>query len=245
MPQTKAVIFDFIGTLANARQYTMQASLETLHRALTEAGFQTDKEAFLRAYGVAHEKYRLVRFGELREVTNAVWVSETLCSCGYDVEIEDGRLKEALNVFFKAYVDSLSLRPHAKKLLQTIKERCKVGLVSNFTYAPVVHAGIRKLGIAPYFNAVIVSHDCGYRKPHPTIFTTALERLGVSAQEAVFIGDCPAEDIKGALQAGIRTVFVESQFFKAADLEASGQKPQFAAKDLKEINQNLPKILMQ
>jgi putative hydrolase of the HAD superfamily len=235
MALAKALIADYIGTLANASCYSMADSMAKLHSALAEAGYRTEKTEFLRAYQIAHEKYRLVRYEELREVTNAVWVSETLCSLGFDVDVEDERMKFALNVFFQDFVDSLELRPCAERLLQKATENCKVGLISNFTYAPVVYASLRKLGIDRYFSTTIVSQENGWRKPHPKIFNDALQKLQVKPSETVFIGDSPKEDIKGALQAGMKTVFVRSQFFTAEDLAASGEKPHMTAKDVEEI----------
>jgi len=213
----------------------MEASIEKLYNALVEAGYYTEKENFFAAYGKAHEKYRVIRYGEHKEVTNAVWVSETLCNLGLNVTIEDSEMKAALDVFFQDYIDSLELRAGAEMLLKKVKESCKLGLVSNFTYAPVVHNSLRQLGINGYFDAVVVSGDCGWRKPHRNIFVEVLKRLGVKAKEAVFIGDCPTEDIKGALNAGLKTVFVQSQFYDASDLEASGQKPDLVTRDLEEI----------
>ncbi len=72
MALAKAVIFDYIGTLTDVRHYNMQASMTKLYAALKEVGFESKKAEFLRAYRIAHEKYQLVRYGELREVTNAV-----------------------------------------------------------------------------------------------------------------------------------------------------------------------------
>ena len=48
-------------------------------------------------------------------------------------------MRMALNVFFQDYVDSLELRPYAEKLLKKASETFKLGLISNFTYAPVVY----------------------------------------------------------------------------------------------------------
>jgi hypothetical protein len=110
----------------------MEASLAKLHKALVKEGFQTEKSQFLVAYGKAHEKYRLIRYGEFREVTNAVWVSETLRGLGFEVTVEDPRMKAALDVFFQDYIDSLELRPCAEKLLKKATEKCKLGLISNF-----------------------------------------------------------------------------------------------------------------
>jgi hypothetical protein len=94
--QAKAVIFDYIGTLTNVRRYTMEASIEKLYNALVAAGFSVEREKFMTSYSRSHEKYRLIRYGELREVTNAVWVSETLSCLGFDVTVDDQKLNEAL-----------------------------------------------------------------------------------------------------------------------------------------------------
>lgn len=243
MPQVKAVITDYIGTLTNARSYNLDASMNKLHAALTDVGFKTGKQKFLDAYAKAHEKYRLIRYGELREVTNAIWLSEALSSLGLKVDVEDHRMKEALNVFFQDYIDTLELRPCAKELLTKIAETCKLGLISNFTYAPVVYCSLRKLGISNFFNVIVVSGENGRRKPHQKIFQDTLQRLQVNADETVYIGDSPPEDIKGAKAAGLKTIFVSSQFYSLTELQKSGQNPDFIMADLEEILQNLPKIL--
>lgn len=237
------MITDYIGTLANARNYNLEASRAKLHKILTEAGFETRVEAFLAAYNKAHEKYRVIRYKKLREVTNAVWVSETLNNLGYETSPEDPRLKVALNIFFQYYVDSLELRPYAKRLIRKITENCKLGLVSNFTYAPVIYASLRKLGISQFFNAVVVSEDAGWRKPHKRIFQDALRRLQVTAEEAVYIGDSPLEDIEGAKAVGMKTVFVPSQFYSLGDLRGTRQRPDTIAEDLQEIYENFNRLI--
>ncbi len=85
---------------------------------------------------------------------------------------------------------------------------------------------------------VEVSEENGWRKPSAQIFQGALIRLQVGADEAVYVGDSPLEDIKGAKQAGLRTVFVPSQFNTIKDLLDSQQQPDYLAKDL---GNNLPK----
>ncbi len=132
----KAIIFDYIGTLVNCKGYTMDASKENLHSALAAEGFVVAKDNFLSAYDLAHEKYRIIRYEQLREVTNAVWVAEALRNLGFEVAADDYRIKCALNVFFKAYVDTFELRDGAKKLLKQAGQQCKVGLISNFHPCP-------------------------------------------------------------------------------------------------------------
>jgi putative hydrolase of the HAD superfamily len=63
------------------------------------------------------------------------------------------------------------------------------------------------LGLLPYFSACrFAAVDAGYLKPHPAIFQTALNCLGVSPQEAVFVGDNMDADVVGAQNAGMRGI---------------------------------------
>ena len=216
---------------------------EKNHTALVNEGFDVAKDRFLEAYIEAHEKYRKIRYEQLKEVTNAVWVAEALCNLGFTVSADDPRIKAALNVFFKDFIDTLELRLGAKKLINQAQQQCKVALISNFTHAPVIYSSLRKTGISTFFNAVVVSEENGWRKPSSHIFQDALNKLQVEANEAVYIGDSPIEDIKGAKQAGMKTVFVPSQFNTLKDLFDSQQKPDFIAKDLKTIYEKLNNII--
>jgi HAD superfamily hydrolase (TIGR01662 family) len=56
--------------------------------------------------------------------------------------------------------------------------------------------------------AAVSSFEHGRMKPHPSIFQAALCRVGVSAHEAVMVGDSLRHDIEGALRAGMRAVLV-------------------------------------
>lgn len=239
----KAILLDYIGTLVEPRNYTLQDSKLKLHNALCEAGLTTNMEEFMAAYTKAHEKYRVVRYEKLREVTNAIWVSEALNAVDCKVTVDDARLKAGLNVFFQDFVDSLELRPNANKLIKTASEYCKVGLVSNFTYAPIIYASLRKLGIDQFFSAIVVSDAVGWRKPHRHIFDEALRMLRVNAEEAVFVGDSPLEDVDGAKAVGMRTVFVASCFNSPNDVEKCCTKPDMIFMNLAEICRKLPEIV--
>ncbi len=240
----KAVVMDYIGTLTNARFYSLDVSRIKLHNALVDAGFGAEEKAFHEAYVKAHEKYRVIRYEKYIEVTNAIWVSEALNSLGFKISSDDSRLKVAMNVFFQDYVNSLELRPHVIELLGDLSERFKLGLISNFTYAPVVHSSLRRLGIGHFFNVVLVSDDVGWRKPHKLIFETMLSKLGVEASETVFVGDSPLEDIGGAQSVGMKTVFVSSQFNKVEDLKANNVKPDVTALDLEAVHIYLKEQLL-
>jgi len=240
----RAVIFDFIGTLVSVKGYSLEASKRKLYRALCEAGFSMACDDFLIAYTQSHEKYRVIRYGQLIEVTNAVWISEALNKLGFNIGPEDSRIKTAVNVFFDDYLNSLRVRRCAKKILKILSlNGFKLGLISNFTYAPLIYAALRKLDLSRFFDVVLVSADIGWRKPHVRIFNEALRRLGVSAGEVIYIGDSPDEDIKGAKDVGMRTIHVASQFYPQETLIRSMQNPDYATKSLCEAGKKLFQIL--
>ena len=65
---------------------------------------------------------------------------------------------------------------------------------------------LEELELAHHFDAVVVSCEVGVEKPHPLIFTTALARLGASAERALHVGDAALEDVEGARGAGLHAL---------------------------------------
>jgi putative hydrolase of the HAD superfamily len=243
LQNTKAIIFDFIGTLTSVRNYSLEKSKIKLHEAIVEAGFDVSLEKFLDAYTQAHEKYRVIRYEKLVEVTNAVWISDALNSLGFKTTPQDSQIRMAVNVFFEDYLNSLELRSCAKKILEKVSTDYTLGLISNFTYAPVIYAGLRKLCVDQFFNAILVSEDAGWRKPHVKIFEEILRRLDAKAEETVYVGDSPLEDIKGAKAVGMKTIFVPSQFYSLENLYESRQMPDMIMKNICELYKNFQTFL--
>ena len=83
----------------------------------------------------------------------------------------------------------------------------KLGLVSN-TFVPgaVLDRHLALHGLLEFFPVRVYSSEVGFRKPSPRIFELALNRLGVSAGEAAFVGDLVKTDIVGAWRMGMRTI---------------------------------------
>lgn len=235
MVTIRAVIFDFIGTLTELVGYSLEMARRKLFKSLVDDGCNLTFEGFSAAYDTAHRKYREIRYRQLVEVANAVWVSEALNHLGYNTTPQERVVKTGVNVFFEDYLEALKLRSFTKSTLQSLSQNFKVGLISNFTYAPVIYAALRRLAINDFFDVVLVSEAVGWRKPSARIFKEALKRLHVEAYEAVFVGDSPVEDIQGAKKAGFKTVFIQSQFNSLDDMQKAAQPPDYSIEELSEI----------
>jgi putative hydrolase of the HAD superfamily len=83
----------------------------------------------------------------------------------------------------------------------------KIGLISN-THRCLVSFQ-QHFALDGLITAAISSSEHGYLKPHPSIFESALARAGVSAADAVMVGDSYAHDVEGARQVGMRGILVQ------------------------------------
>lgn len=98
--------------------------------------------------------------------------------------------------------------PDHRELLLNLSRRYRLGIVSNFDYAPVAQWILDRERVTDFFQAVVVSADVGWRKPKPAIFEAALSRLGVGPREALFVGDRADIDVLGAKAVGMAAAWV-------------------------------------
>jgi putative hydrolase of the HAD superfamily len=98
--------------------------------------------------------------------------------------------------------------PDAVPALERLRDAgARLAVVSNWDSR--LPALLARLGLADYFDAVIVSHLAGVEKPSPAIFRKALAELGADAGAALHVGDLPDLDVAGARAAGIDAVLVD------------------------------------
>jgi HAD superfamily hydrolase (TIGR01549 family) len=83
----------------------------------------------------------------------------------------------------------------------------KLALVSNGIRDLHAFAAHHRIEV----DAIVDSRTHGRVKPHPTIFQTALEKLGVAASGAVMVGDSLEEDVEGARALGMRAILVDRE----------------------------------
>lgn len=104
--------------------------------------------------------------------------------------------------------------PEVQHVLQTLKERYKLALITNVPSSisvDYVNAGLRELGIQKYFDVVLISSEVGVNKPSEKIFSLALDQLQVNPDEAMMIGNTIATDIFGGNRIGLTTVLVQRE----------------------------------
>jgi HAD superfamily hydrolase (TIGR01549 family) len=101
------------------------------------------------------------------------------------------------------------LFPDVIPTLTELRERgFRLASVTNRGYSgPDFWAEVEHFGLDKLLEAVVVSADVGYLKPHPRIFEVALERLEVEAEECMMVGDNLRADVEGPKTLGMTTTW--------------------------------------
>ncbi|MER3601311.1 MAG: hypothetical protein C4339_01165 [Nitrososphaerota archaeon] len=211
MRPPSALLLDFVGTLVLFKpdpQGAVRCLFEELAPLLNERDFGSFHGAYMRAYN----KYLAIRRTQLVEVSNDVWLQEACRALDPAIELDKGLLERAITRYFTCFMRGLRPAPGARSTLHYLARQkgYRLGLVSNFSYAPFLRARLEGLGLSGFFEVLAISHEVGYRKPHPAIFRFALERLGCAPEEALMVGDTPSEDVYGARKLGMGACLVRS-----------------------------------
>ena len=98
--------------------------------------------------------------------------------------------------------------PGAEELLRTLHERHDLYLASNGV-GSVQRSRIASAGIGPYFRDIFISEQMGFVKPQREYFEKCFERIpDFDRTRALMVGDSLTSDIRGGLNAGIKTVWL-------------------------------------
>lgn len=94
------------------------------------------------------------------------------------------------------------MHPEILPMLLEIRRRgYKLAILSNCSQEEVTV--LRDSVLASLADEMILSYETGFCKPQPEIYHLAAQRLGISCEECIFIGDGGSRELYGAAQAGM------------------------------------------
>jgi YjjG family noncanonical pyrimidine nucleotidase len=200
----RAVLFDLDDTLFDHR-HCARSALSALHAA--HAAFQSHPfDDFERLHArLLEELHRRVAIGEVAlDVARQERFRRLFDTLGAAADDETVALAAA--TYRDGYRRLRQPVPGAAALLAAVKPHARIGIVSN-NLREEQEDKLRHCGLDRDVDVLVVSEDVGISKPDPRIFDIALEQLGVTAGEAVMVGDSWTADIAGARAAGIRAIW--------------------------------------
>lgn len=194
----RAVLLDFHSTLVDQGQSDAWLDLAVAHAGSGESLGPIERAAVLERLDEIWMHARVIDPRSGRDHS-----AEAHAAVFHEVmrgHVPDG-LGEAL---YDVMLDMWQAYDDAAPLLDALRERgVRTAILSNIGVD--IRPLLEREGLRA--DAVVLSCEVGAVKPEPEIFAAALEALGVSAREALMVGDSWQDDA-GAAALGIRTLIL-------------------------------------
>ena len=243
----RAVLFDLGGTLMYERATWQSVNAhadEALTNYLRTEGLELNLSTFPREFRTRLSKYFSQREKDLLETTYSFVLRDVLKDKGYG-NVPESTLRNALDRLFAITQTNWVLEEDALPTLQKLEtDGYRMGLISNAGDDQDVQQLARRFGIAGYFDFILTSAACSYRKPHPRIFELALSNWYFLPSEAVMVGDNLDADVRGAQSAGLFTVWISRRAGERTDDQRSIQ-PDASLSSLSELPAILDRLQVQ
>lgn len=141
----------------------------------------------------------------------------------------------AVRSFDESIAGHYVLYDDALEVLAELRELgLRLGMITD-NYSVDSHELILgRFGLHRFFDSIIVSSRVGVRKPHRAIFAQSLKELGVEGRNAVYMGGDPERDVSGALEAGMRSIWIDRR-----NKKAGSAKPDWTVTSLRQVPQIL------
>lgn len=201
MPQIRLITFDLDNTLWDVHSVIINAEA-TMRAWLAEHvpvyGQQIDTQQVqqLRSSAVNENPALAHDVSALRKAV----LQRAFVVCGYQEKAAHALSQQAFNVFFEAR-QQVVFFPGALTMLEELAGEFHLGALTNG------NADINAVGLGQYFSFAFSSADVGVSKPAPDMFHAALRHAGVDAADTIHVGDNLVDDIAGAGQLGIHTIW--------------------------------------
>jgi len=234
------ILFDLGGTLMHARADwapVYARADQMLTDKLREYDIRLDNHIFRARL---HEYYEQ-REQNFQETTYHFVLRELLKELGY-AEVAESVLRSALDAMYSVTQTNWHLEHDALATIQKLKsQNYQLGIFSNAGDDKDVQGLVEDFGIRPYFDFVLTSAACYYRKPHPRAFEIALAQWSIEPEEAVMVGDSLGADIYGAQNLNMQTIWLTRRAQFTED-EKQRIKPTFSLPSLNELLSTLEQI---
>lgn len=200
MRPVRAVLFDLDHTLFDTEKTERHALKAVAQAARIPFGLRA-MSAYRTVNSHVWREYRAGRLTskELRVQRFHLWLEEL----GRD----SGPARTLAPLYLREFSSRGDLIPGAAAAVRSISERgVRLGAVTN-GIDHVQRRRLRASELMDSFNVVVTSERAGVTKPDPRIIEIALTRLGVTAEDAVYVGDDAPVDGLAANRAAVRFVW--------------------------------------
>ncbi len=128
----------------------------------------------------------------------------------HDVEHAHIYARNYEQLYWQVFLDNIKIAVDADKFItKVIKQSLPIAVVTNMQ-PQIQLAKLEKLGIAEKIDFLVTSEEAGAEKPSPFPFKLALEKMQLTPEHVIMVGDNPKHDILGAEALGIKSYLVKA-----------------------------------
>jgi putative hydrolase of the HAD superfamily len=215
----RAVLFDLGGTLMYSRdpwEPILERSYQALANSFCEQGINLNSAELPKTVRYHLDRYFARRDEDLFETTYLAVLRELLAEKGHP-DTDTKIIRRALDAFYAHTQPNWILEEDTLLSLRTLEAGgYRLGLVSNAGDNQDVFQLLERFQIEPFFDFILTSAACSYRKPHPRIFELAMAHWNIPPSEIAMVGDSLDADIRGAQRLGILGVWITRRVSKTA-----------------------------
>lgn len=200
----RAILFDLDDTLFD-HQHCSRAGLLALRDGFPALATEPFDEFEQRYRILLEEVHLLVLSGVLSPEAGRLQRFQRFLSAGFSATNEDA--ERANGLYRSAFQAARRPIVGAVELLSHLKPHVRIGIVTNNVRLEQVEK-LQFCRLDALVDVLVTSEDVGVAKPHPAIFHAALTQLACEADQVVMVGDSWENDIVGASQVGIRSIWL-------------------------------------
>ena len=209
---TKAIIFDMYETLITHYNCPLYFSTEMA----ADAGVPVEK---FQPLWRSTEYERTVGKMTFEDVITRILEENNCYSKAVLKKISDKRTAIKEECFKHLHGEILPMLEELKK------QGVKIGLISNcFSEEAIV---IRRSVLFPYFDGVCLSYEEGLQKPDKEIYKRCMDKLSITAEECVYVGDGGSFELETAGELGMKAVQAV-WYLKEGTFQPKGRMDEFA-----------------
>lgn len=207
----RVILFDLGSTLIYSKDPWLpifKQADQALVERLRQAGIQLDLEAFSSEFETFLDSYYAGRGVDLIEKTTFSLLSELLEQKGFK-DVPVAVVRAALDAIYSITRQNWYIEADAVPTLNKLRKAgYRLGMISNTSDDWNVQQLVDRWGLRPFFEIIITSAGCGFRKPDKRIFQLALDHFTLPPYQVAMLGDTLEADILGANQAGIYSIWI-------------------------------------
>jgi len=200
--------FDIGGTIRYpwSAQSKPEDVVRLICRSLVDGGHTLDVDRFLEELAIIEERYQRIVGETCQEMTIDEKISSALGELGVEIPSDDPRIRQAIDKAMGT-LNEVWYPDFEPTMAELLKKNVKLGVISNTSW-PLPKRETDYL--SEFFEIITTSYEHGLRKPHPSIYSVTLDKLGVSPDRSIHIGNS-VNDVVGARNAGMKAAFIKRE----------------------------------